>query len=184
MDFIFSALEWTRDYVIKGLIITVLILWLAQRLSSKYINIKTSKRYLKWLLLGYTFCNLITFIVIFIIPDNPHAHTIVKYATGSYWFTLLITLGTPLFLLIKKLGRNFIYLFFLGITMNIGWLYEAFVLQTIRLHRDFLPENSDALSGEGWIILPYDSELQTFLNGLALGILLLIFGRIKRFKAT
>lgn len=46
----------------------------------------------------------------------------------------------PLLLLNKRLGRSVYFLLFLGIIMNMGRLFERFVILTTSLHRDYLPQ--------------------------------------------
>lgn len=79
----------------------------------------------------------------------------------------------PFILLLKRAGNKFIFLIIVSVLMNIGWLFEWFVVIVISLHRDYTPSELD-LKGS---LLPYDTKTY-LLRGLILGVLVLLVGQV------
>ena len=77
----------------------------------------------------------------------------------------------PLLLLFKKFRSKLYLVFFIALFMNLGWLFESFVIHLTSIHRDY--------EGDRNAFLPFDRELIIFGKGLLLGIVALIIGNIK-----
>lgn len=63
----------------------------------------------------------------------------------------------------------------LSVIANIGWLFESLVIHVTGIHRN----NSPGLS----VFLPYSQEFITILNGLLLGVGVMVTGNL-RFKTA
>ncbi|WP_330441565.1 hypothetical protein [Flavobacterium sp. C4GT6] len=101
-----------------------------------------SINFLRWIIVCYSVMGLLSYLLLLVFPNEDYA--LINRATGTYWWSyLLMSTGhllIPLLLLNKKLGRSIYFLLFLGIMMNIGRLFERFVILTTSLHRDYLPQ--------------------------------------------
>lgn len=75
----------------------------------------------------------------------------------------------PLILLNKKTGKKLRILFIIALLMNLGWLFESFVIHITNLHRDYMTENDNTY-------LPNEREIEILMRGLYIGIFTLILG--------
>jgi hypothetical protein len=89
--------------------------------------------------------------------------------TGFYSFAyyLMVVPNTvlPLLLLFKKLGRNKYVLLTLSFLMNIGWLFELFIIYSTDMHRDHTASQ-----------LSFDSLWFIVLNGVFIGAVIYAVG--------
>lgn len=167
------------DYLIRGIFMSVLVVWGTS--FSKSTHLGYSKSILKWVMISYgTFATLNAVIIVF---DELYygveysGYSFSSRAFGSYWFTFWLMLVcnslVPFILLLKKVGNKFIFLIIVSVLMNIGWVFEWFVLVVTSLHRDYTPSGLD-MKGS---LLPYDTKTY-LLRGLILGVVVLLVGQV------
>ena len=128
---------------IKPLLVTVFILLFYRILSSRKDVVTEAVLILKCGVLLYIFLDIIFYSVLLIFPNEEYGF--VNRATGPYWWSYLIMmlghLLIPLLLLVKKLGRNIYFLLFVSFVINIGWMFERFVIIMTSIHRDYEPDS-------------------------------------------
>jgi hypothetical protein len=173
MDLFATILFLINHYLIRGLFVSATVIIFANVLFSKRVNIPLSIQIIKWvlisysvLLLGYELCLVLSAYF------GVDIYMITSRATGLYWFAYwLIIAGNcifPFFLLIRKLGRNVYIILLTTFVVNIGWLFESFVIHTTNLHRDYVT------IGSGY--LPYAHEWFILLKGFVVGLLVVGIG--------
>lgn len=175
MNFLNDTITFIDQYCIDGIFISVLLILLI-RLLFKY---KTDTHYaallLKWLILSFSFLILINIIEQLLFPRQAESQvSFINRAFGpyfwAYWIMFFFSALFPLLLLFKKLGDRLYFLLLVAILMNIGWLFESFVIHMSSLHRDFATELNP--------YVPYYRERMILFRGLCLGIGALLFGNI------
>lgn len=186
MDLYTDFVWLIRGYLINGIFISVLIVWIATFI--KKVDIQYPKSILKWIMIGSACLAIINYVIVlideFLSPVDYEGFGFSERATGTGWFAfwlmLIGSLVLPFILLSKRIGTNLLFLFIVAILMNIGWLFESFVIIVTSIHRDYLPSN--AASEFSIPFLPYGNEVY-LLRGLILGIVVLIVGNmVKRFR--
>jgi len=94
---------------------------------SKKINIQQPLNILRWIIIIYAALGLVGLIISFIGYNSS-----LDRATGPYWwaYLLMIFCSTclPLILLHKKLRNKKYLLLTISIVVNIGWLFERYVI--------------------------------------------------------
>lgn len=169
------------DYLIKGIFISVLVVWLAK--FFKNVDIQHAKSILKWIMIGYGSLVIINYAIILIDeyilrPVEYSGFAFGESATGEFWFSLWVILISctvlPFILISKRIGNKLIFLLLVAALINTGWLMNSFVIHVTSIHRDYIPE--------GWRMnetnhfLPYEYEFYYLLRGLILGLVVLSFG--------
>ena len=167
-------LKSISDYLIKGIFISILFIILIKMISKDKIETVLSTKIIKWIIIIYSFGVLINTILIFIFPQTEK-YAILERATGPYWWAywlmLIMNSIIPLILLYPNIGRKKSILLIISLLMNIGWLFESFVIHITNLHRDFITEDYNPY-------LPNNRELNIILNGFVLGIILVVIENI------
>lgn len=172
---------------IKDLFFIVIALVL-YRLILKREDIYTkSINFLRWIIVCYSVMGLLSYLLLLILPNEDY--TITNRATGPYWWSyLLMSTGhllIPLLLLNKRLGRSVYFLLFLGIMMNIGRLFERFVILTTSLHRDYLPHGWETTENSliGVFLIIAGNFIFSLFTGLFIGaFIVLVFHIIHLYK--
>lgn len=163
-------LKFISDFLIKGIFISILLIILIKLIFKNKIETVLSTRIIKWIIIIYSFGVLVSTILMFIFPPTEK-YAFLERATGPYWWAywLMLSMNSiiPLILLNNKIGRNIYFLLTISFLMNIGWLFESFVIHMTSLHRDFVTESYNPY-------LPNNRELLIIFRGLILGIILLI----------
>lgn len=172
MELFFAITDLLHDLLINGMFISVLFIICAGRISKK-IDTRQPLNILRWILIIYATLGIISLQVAFIAKEDI---AFLNRATGPYWWSYLIMLicssFLPFILLHKKLRHNKTLLFIVSMTINIGWLFERFVIIVTSLHRDYAPPS-------------YSSEftfppflLYLLLEGIIVGVVALVAGNM------
>lgn len=167
------------DYLIRGIFISVLVVWIATLF--KRIDVHYSKSILKWIMIGYA-CLLMGYYALLFAESwydgvafsgfGLEEEASVQYWL-FFWFMMLANTLFPFILLVKKIGGKIIFLLLMAVSMNFGWLFEWFVVVVTTFHRDYVPG--------GWnfkvSLFPYNAR--TYLvSGLILGIVVVLIGNV------
>jgi hypothetical protein len=163
-------LKSISDYLIKGIFISILLIIFIKLISKTKIETVLTTKIIKWVIIIYSFGVLVNTILMFIFPPTEK-YAFLERATGPYWWAywLMVSMNSiiPLILLNKKIGRKTYFLLIISLLMNVGWLFESFVIHMTSLHRDFVTESYNPY-------LPNNRELLIIFRGLIFGIVLLI----------
>jgi hypothetical protein len=186
MGFYLKLLDIIGQYYINGLFMSVVVIIAAKRLLSNYIETKISISILKWSVISYCSFGVISFLANIMFNHNSGISAFSERATGPYWWAywimVLSHLVAPLTLIIKKLGERIYFVLFISLVMNLGWIFESFVVHMTSLHRDYLPA-TNTISMENW--LPYSREWKTIWWGILFGGFLLILGNfVSKFRSN
>ncbi len=167
-------LKSISEYLIKGIFISILLIIFIKLISKKKIETVLSTKIVKWVIIIYSFGVLINTILMFIIPPTEK-YAFLERATGPYWWAywLMLSMNSiiPLILLNNKIGRNIYFLLIISLLMNIGGLFESFVVHITSLHKDFITKDYNPY-------LPNNREFHIILNGFVLGIILIVIENI------
>lgn len=168
-------------YLISGIFISVLVLWVATFI--KKLDVQHAKSILRWIMIGYA-CLAVVNLIVLVINEFFSGVEFAGYSIGerafgdywfSFWFILICNLVVPLILFSKWISNKIIFLFLVAMMMNIGWLFESFVIHLSNIHRDYLPGDYEMKGPNPF--LPYEYELKFLLSGLILGIIVLGIGQ-------
>jgi hypothetical protein len=85
----------------------------------------------------------------------------------AYWFMFISNSVLPLCLIFKKCQKLYILLL-ITILMNLGWLFESFVIHVTSLSRDY----------SGGSYFPYNREIVIVVEGICWGVLAIIIGNL------
>ncbi len=166
-----ELLKSISDYLIKGIFISIILFIFLKFISKNKIEIVLSTTIIKWIIIIYSFGVLVNTILIIILPSTEK-YAILERSTGPYWWAywLMLSMNSiiPMILLFNKIGRNIYFLLTLSLLMNIGWLFESFVVHMTSIHRDFNTQDYNPY-------LPNNNELYRIIEGILLGIILLVF---------
>lgn len=169
-----------EDYLIRGIFISVLIVWIAT--FFKGIHSENAKSIFKWVIIGYASLVIANYIMFF----AEYWFGGVEFsgfgfeggASIEYWlfFWVMVLANTlfPFILLFRKVGNKIIFLLFVAVLMNFGWLFEWFVVVVTSFHRDYLTEGGDLKFSQ---LFPYSNWIY-LLRGLIVGIVVLIVGNL------
>lgn len=184
MNAFIEILQVINNNLVRGIFISVLFVIIIGRYF-KAINTEYAFSILRWLIILYTTASVI-FIITQLTAQGTSSFT---RATGSYWFAYWIMLVSscvfPFILLLKKFANKKYILLLVAIIINLGWLFESFVIHITSIHRDYLPPSE---YGNSFItsLLPFKWELIVIAKGLLLGIFVILAGnfifRIKQKK--
>jgi len=176
-----DVINFIGHYVIKGIFISVLVIIVSRKLFKGKINIQNAVNIIACILVGYAMLSLLYYLIYFILHWHGDTYTTAFWAraTGTYWFAYWLMLVSniimPLLLLFKKLRLKIYVVFMLSVIVNIGWLFESLVIHVTGIHRNYSPGLS--------VFLPYNQEFITILNGLLLGVGVMVAGNL-RFKTA
>ncbi len=166
-----DLIKFFNDNIINGIFISVLVVIMVKLFLKRIIDPFYSIKIIKWTLIVYVLMAIIDVVFGIFSIEN---HALVNRATGpywwAYWFMLIAHLILPLSLFHKKLGSKIYFILTISIFMNIGWLFESFVIHLTSLHRDY---NSDRTA-----LLPFNREIFIILRGLSFGFMAIIAGII------
>ncbi len=167
-------LKSISDYVIKGIFISILLIIIIKLISKNKIETVLSTKIIKWIIIIYSFGVLVNTILIFIFPTTEK-YAFLERATGPYWWAywLMVSMNSiiPLILLNPTIGRKISFLLIISLLMNIGWLFESFVVHMTSLDSDFITEDYNPY-------LPNNREFNIIFNGFVLGIILIVIENI------
>lgn len=178
MDYISEAIFLYKDYLINGAIITFLVVFLSDKFIKNKLIVANAFKYLKCILLIYSFLSMLNLIIGFLYISNEYeSYCFYNRMTGSYAFAYwLMFLGTlsPLLLFIHKIKNSLLLLFIITIWTNIGWLMESVAIHTAMMHREYsLNENP---------FMPFVNEWWIILHGFVMAIILLAISNAAMMK--
>ncbi|OYU81723.1 MAG: hypothetical protein CFE23_02225 [Flavobacterium sp. BFFFF1] len=164
-------LKFVSDYLIKGMSVSILLMIIVKLVFKNKLDLST--KIVKWIILVYSFGVLLNTVLLYAFPIEKYAF--LERATGpyawAYWLMFSLNAMLPFVLLYHKPGRNLYLLFTISLLMNIGWLFESFVVHASGLHRNFITADYNPY-------LPNEFELRVILSGFLLGIMLLVLETI------
>lgn len=179
MEFFHDLVSFISEYLIQGIFISVLVVWIASVTTKG--DYGYAKILFKWIMIAYA-ALAITGLLFFVFYQwydgiGYSGYSFSDRFFGDFWFSFWVMLGgnliTPFILLSKKISNKFVFLFLVGVMMNIGWFFERFVIIITSLHREYEPE--------GWfvqVLLFLFPLNRYFFRGLLLGIAVLIIGQV------
>jgi hypothetical protein len=136
MEVLYLLTNLINAIFIKGLFISMLSIMIAGKVLKT--DTRNAFTIIKWLILVYAGLNTSYYFFAYFSPTIMVSFW--ERATDSYSFAydLMVVPNTllPLLLLFKKPGRNKYVLLALSFLMNIGWIFELFVIYRTDLHRD------------------------------------------------
>jgi len=98
----------------------------------------------------------------------------VNRATVPYYLSFIaITISSlvlPFFLLINRIGQKVWLILFLSVLMNLGWLFESFVIHVTSIHQDIVGVPNPSYES----LLPYKREVDVIYKGVILGLVIFI----------
>lgn len=178
MELFIELLSFIDDHFIDGIFVSVLLIVIVRKFL-KSIKTKTALEILSYLMVFYSLLSIIYLFLILVVKVDSGLYTsFINRATGFYKLTYIAMLLThsflPLLLLFKKFRNKLYLVFFIALFMNLGWLFESFLIHLTTIHRDY--------EGDRNAFLPFDRELIIFGKGFLLGIATLIIGNIKEHR--
>ncbi|GAA4056457.1 hypothetical protein [Flavobacterium chungnamense] len=170
-----ELLSFIDDHFIDGIFVSVLLIIIVRKFF-KSIKTQNALTILSYLMVFYCLLSIIYLILISVVKvDSELYASFINRATGIYKLTYILMLVAhtflPLLLLFKKFRSKLYLVFFIAIFVNLGWLFESFVIHLTTIHRDY--------EGDRNAFLPFDSDLIILGKGFILGIVSLIIGNIK-----
>jgi len=178
MELFIELLSFIDDHFIDGIFVSVLLIIIVRKFL-KSIKTGTSLEIISYLMVIYCLLSIIYLFLISVVKvDSELYASFINRATGIYKLTYILMLLAhsflPLLLLFKKFRSKLYLVFFIALFMNLGWLFESFVIHLTTIHRKFDDDRN--------AFLPFDSDLIIFGKGFLLGIVALIIGNIKEHR--
>jgi len=166
----FSELtRFLSENFIHGIFISILLIIIVKYLSKNKIKTAFSIQFIRWTIIIYSIGVIITYILQTTYSTLEELNFL-KRATGPYWWSYLLMLLSntifPLILLNKRIGRKLSVLFILSILMNLGWLFESYILHVISIIGDYSTQNDNHY-------LPYRRELIILTKGFSIGLIVI-----------
>lgn len=158
--------------LIQGIFISVFLVVLVKILFKGKIEVYISAQIIRWIIIAYAFVAILSTLSLMIF-EHSEEYAFLKRASGPYWWAYLLMLVSnsvvPLILINNKLGEKLLVLFIIALLMNLGWLFESFVIHVTSMHRDYITESYNSY-------LPNAREVRILLNGFFIGLFSLIIG--------
>lgn len=180
-------LNIVNSIFIRELFFIVIALVLYKSIFKRDDIYTKSINFLRWIIVCYSVMGLLSYLLLLVFPNEDFA--LINRATGPYWWSYLLMstghLFIPLLLLNKRLGRSVYFLLFLGIIMNMGRLFERFVILTTSLHRDYLPQGWETTENSliGMFLIIAGNFIFSLFTGLLVGaFIVLVFHIIHLYK--
>lgn len=184
MDVYIDIIYRINGIFIKGLFISILTILIFGLFLKGRANTKLAAIIVRWIMIVYCSMALIGQLLIFFMPSSEE-YAISNRATGPYWWAYWLMMIShsvlPLILLSIYRRFNLWFLLCLSLIMNLGWLFESFVIHTTSIHMDFAPWESDNNP-----YLPSPIERMVIIKGFIIGLIIMVFanakGLLQRFK--
>ena len=183
LDFYNDVVSVLNQYLIRGIFISVLVVWIATLF--KKIDAHNAKSILKWTMIGYACLVMVNYLLLFAESwfggvefsgfGFEESDSIGYWL--FFWFMMIANTLLPFILLLKKNGNQIILLLFVAISMNFGWLFEWFVIVVTNVHRDYIPAGWGSVHSIHFF--PNDNVMY-LLRGLILGIVVVGVGNVMR----
>ena len=177
-------LKLIDDAFIKGVFLSIITVIFCKRFLNNQIETIVSAKILKWTLIIHAIVVIINTLILFFFRDSENA-LFLSRATGQYWWIYLFMLTmnsvVPLFLLNKKLGDNLYFMLIVGILINLGWIFESFVIHVTSINADYGDKNY-------YPYIPTSREISILVTGFLIGLASLTiensFKIVKFYKLT
>lgn len=131
-------LEIIDTNIILCLIPMIITLVVIEKIFLKRYQTKKALNVIRYLIISYTFINLLYFIIGNILYSEKFAF--INRATGpyavTYWLMTFGALILPITLFYRKIGQIPFYLIFVSFFIKSGRYFEIFVILMTSLHRD------------------------------------------------
>ena len=174
-----ELISFIEHNLVQGIFMGVLLLILVKFVSKSKMETYYSSQIIRWIMITYAIGAIIsTTLLLFL--NNSKEYAFLNRATGPYWWAYLLMLISnavlPLILLNNRIGKKLRVLFFIALLMNLGWLFESFVIHVTSMHRNYMTENDNTY-------LPNNRETRILIHGLVIGFSSLIIGNgIKKWR--
>ncbi|MDF2454737.1 MAG: hypothetical protein K0R51_730 [Cytophagaceae bacterium] len=184
MELLKAIIDLIHANCIRTVFISVLVILPFRYFFKNKIDTHYALQILRGLILSYAALALIHFILtILSVSENEPPVVFINRAFGPYWWAYwMMFLGhsiLPFLLTTKRIGTNAYLLLLIALLMNIGWLFESFVIHMTNLHRDFVDHSGHCGC------MPFDHEITLIIKGICLGVLVLLIGNgIKYFNPS
>ncbi len=168
-------------HIIRGIFISVLFILFVRLFLKDYLETTISLQIIRWVMIIYAIGAFISYFLVYLFPPSE-SFAFLDRAQGpyawAYWLMVFGNILLPLLLLKKKIGSAIYVILIIAVMMNIGWLFELFVIKITALHGDYsIPSKGSYFS--------YGHELMILFKGLTLGLLALLIGNgISKLRAT
>ena len=164
------------EYCIRGIFISVFVILVFEKIFGEKLDADFGITVIKWIIITYSILSLTSFVLCFGLTEESQ-FTFISRMLGPYllvyWTMFVLNSVLPFLLLYNKVGRKKILVFMISVVMNLGWLFESFIIHTTMMHRDF--------DNFGYkMLLPFDRELALIYRGIFIGVILLFLGNIPR----
>lgn len=167
-----AGISFVGHHVIRGIFMGVLLLLFVKYIFKDKIETHHAGQIIRWVIVCYAIGAVLSTISLLFFGHSEE-YAFLERATGPYaWaYFLLVVFSSvfPLVLLHQKLGKKLALLLLISVGMNIGWLFESFVVHLTSIHRDLVSENYNPY----W---PNHSEVGILSRGIFTGIVALVIG--------
>jgi hypothetical protein len=151
-------------HFVRGLLASGLVLLLYRIATKNYPVVNTALFLLRIVVVMYCLLSLSHYLLAVTFSTEDY----ISRLTGSYfWSYALLLFGhlmLPLVLLTKKPGRNIYFFLITVFFMNIGWVFELFVIRMSSL------DSNDSGRNPAWLFFPSDAEIAAGLKGSIIGL--------------
>ncbi len=180
MELLQAIIDFVNSTCIRTAFISVLVIIPFLYFFKNKIDTYYALQILRWIILTYTALVLIRFVIAVLLLSGDESPVVfINRAFGPYWWAYwTMFLGhsiLPFLLTIKRIGTNAYFLLVIAVLMNIGWLFESFVIVMTTLHRDFAEHSGEQDS------LLFQYVFILIMNGICLGILVLLIGNVIKY---
>ena len=175
LEVLHGVITFLDKHIVDGVFISVGVILFA-RFFLKSLDTRYALSLIAWFLFSFACLGILNCFTILLTLDNELIESAYFVrAKGPYKVFYFVMLGStflPMLLLIKNLRKRILVVLAIAILMNIGWLFESFVIHTTSMHRDY--------DSEGWLhdLLPRYREGIIFLKVIFVGVIVLILGNL------
>jgi len=156
-----------NKHFVRGLLASGLVLLLYKITTKNYPVANTALFVLRIVVVMYCLLSLSHYLIAVTFSTEDY----ISRLTGSYWwsYTLMLFghLMLPLVLLTKRPGRNIYFFLITVFFMNIGWVFELFVIRMSSVQSD------DSGRNPAWLFFPSDAEIVAGLKGIIIGLVVI-----------
>ncbi|MBK0380890.1 hypothetical protein [Mucilaginibacter segetis] len=137
MEVLYLLITLINSIFIKSLFISILSIMLAGRILKT--DTRNAFAIIKGLILVYAGLNIIYYFIAYFSPATMVSFWGRGMGNYSFAYYLMFAANTllPLLLFFKKLGRNKFVLLTLSFLMNIGWVFELFIIYHTDIYRNY-----------------------------------------------
>jgi len=177
MELLAESIHLITETFIRGSFVSVIVIIIGRVLFKDKIDTTISLAILSWILVVYALANGLHTLINLLFGQEERSAFFTR-TTGPYtWAYLAMLIANsvvPLFLLHPRLGSKIWIVLLVTLLMNIGWLFESFVIHVTSLHRDYLPNDWSVRTINYY--LPYFNEVLILAKGAFVGLVLVAIG--------